>query len=429
MLKGHFEPTFLASILQLLCNEKKSGVLRLMDEHNEVKIYLHDGAVIHAVGSRREMRLGELLRAKGAISAKQLQRAVLLATEKNQALGKTLVMEGYITIDLLKRIVREQAETVIYNVFLWQKGTFEYKDATFNLRGTMLTQLNIMNLILEASRRIDEIGEIRTQIPDEGAVLRLARPTQAAGEASFTTNEWRLLSLIDGIRSLRAVIDESLLDDYTAYLLLKRLLNSGIVELGAPQPRGAPHPSDALEAMLAAYRLLLQQVLSCLREKVAQLPYLFLHEPADRNAASLAPSARSALHAHNVHQWSQALLQDCLSAAGAPPQLLMALLDIDAPAGAVLPALDDGVDLLGGMGECFSTLLQRVPPLFGCEATREVLQRVGDALIQLDSLPMPAGELNLLRTNIKSILVNVELRLGERSIREVKPIGLFAMVP
>ncbi|NVL92262.1 MAG: DUF4388 domain-containing protein, partial [Desulfobacterales bacterium] len=57
-LKGKLEAFYLASLLQLLSHEKKTGVLQLSDGDNIVKIFVKDGVIVYASSSQREFRLG-----------------------------------------------------------------------------------------------------------------------------------------------------------------------------------------------------------------------------------------------------------------------------------------------------------------------------------------------------------------------------------
>lgn len=71
-LKGNLETSFLASILQLLCNDQKTGILQLNNNDEEVRIFLQDGKIIYATGSRRETRMGHILRNEGHLTSQQL---------------------------------------------------------------------------------------------------------------------------------------------------------------------------------------------------------------------------------------------------------------------------------------------------------------------------------------------------------------------
>jgi hypothetical protein len=87
-LKGKLETFFLSSILQLLYNDKKTGMLRVVGKTEEVPVVIKDGAIIYALGSKKESRLGYLLRTQGVLSEEQPSKCLLTAKEKNQPLGK-----------------------------------------------------------------------------------------------------------------------------------------------------------------------------------------------------------------------------------------------------------------------------------------------------------------------------------------------------
>ena len=78
--------------------------------------------------------------------------------EGKKALGKVLVEKGYITAENLEKLIHDQIEEIIFDLFVWDKGDFEYKDARLNLQGMVITRLNVVKLLLEASRRIDEMS-------------------------------------------------------------------------------------------------------------------------------------------------------------------------------------------------------------------------------------------------------------------------------
>ncbi|MBN1931091.1 MAG: DUF4388 domain-containing protein [Desulfobacterales bacterium] len=229
-LKGNFETSFLASILQLLCNDKKTGVLRLIRDENEVKIFMKHGAVIYATGSKKEARLGYLLRNKGIISSEQLNTCLALAKEKKLALGEIMVVQGYISKERLKEIIYKQAEDIIFDLFLWEKGSFEYKDAKLNLNGMVVTPLNIMNIVLEATRRVDEMSLISKQITNDRLIFKISQSNQDKKEIKFNADEWRILTLVDGKRTVRQLMNESGYDDFTVYKVLYSLISYGLIE-------------------------------------------------------------------------------------------------------------------------------------------------------------------------------------------------------
>ncbi|MCK5544821.1 MAG: DUF4388 domain-containing protein [Desulfobulbaceae bacterium] len=156
-LKGEFESLFLSSILQLLCDELKTGVLQVTNGKKKSRVFFKKGTIVYATSSQKEAHLGYILKSNGILSDEQLQKCMASAREKKQAFGKILVDNGYISLGAFKKYNHKQVEEILYTMLLWKKGKFEYIDTELNLQAMVLTRLNTMKLILEASRRADEM--------------------------------------------------------------------------------------------------------------------------------------------------------------------------------------------------------------------------------------------------------------------------------
>ena len=96
-------------------------------------------------------------------------------SKKKQALGKYLVENGKISVEILKELLQKQTENIIFNLFLWEKGDFEYKDARLKIDGMIIVKLNVVKVILEALRRIDEMSIFKKQIPSDKIILKLSK--------------------------------------------------------------------------------------------------------------------------------------------------------------------------------------------------------------------------------------------------------------
>jgi hypothetical protein len=338
---------------------------------------------------------------------------------------------------LLKRIIKEQAETVIYNVFLWEKGYFEYQDATINLKGTMLTRLNIMNLILEASRRIDEIATIRQSLPDDRLVLRIAEKVQEKGEITFSAGEWRVLSLIDGTRNVRKVIDESLLDDFHVLKILHGLLEAGFIAPSETVALDRNLSLDSHAAIAAGYVALLDMTAASLADALRRWPYLFLSDPSTAPSL-LSRAAIAALHEKNIQRWTDAILVDCRPESGSTSCAFFEPFDPHQPLAECLPkalaalkqsgSVEEGRRLLvDGFNECLANLLQRAAVCFGIDTTRNLIHRLADALPHIEGFNRIQAERSLVLNSIKNILVNAEMKLKDKQNNEFRVIGLFAL--
>ena len=229
-LTGNFETFNLNSIFQLLSDDQKTGVLKVRNEDKEIRIYIKDGEIIYATGSQKKDRLGQFLRNNDLISQEQLQAALKKASAEKKALGKILIEQGILSHQKLQEIIHQQIEFLIFNLFLWDQGEFEYTDAALNLKGMIVAKINVVSLLLEASRRIDEISILKKHIPDDMQVYRITGHVSDKEEITLNSAELKILGLVDGHRPLRQVIREGGFDEYSAYKTVYSLLSSGLIK-------------------------------------------------------------------------------------------------------------------------------------------------------------------------------------------------------
>ncbi|CAN2049029.1 hypothetical protein GMMP13_720018 [Candidatus Magnetomoraceae bacterium gMMP-13] len=211
LIKGNFDTFFLSNILQLLCDSKKAGMLQVTRGKDTTRVFLKEGVIVYAASSQKRTRLEYLLINSGVITPDQLKECSSQEKTKKQTTYNILVEKGYLSQDKLKQFIRKQIENIIYDLLLWEKGNFEYKDLSLNLKGVDCTRLDPMKLILDAFFQI--VGKIRV---NTGIKLN--------------ADEWRILSKFDGKRTVRQVMDESGCDKYSAYKILNSFISLGLIK-------------------------------------------------------------------------------------------------------------------------------------------------------------------------------------------------------
>lgn len=229
-LQGDFEGSFLTSILQLLSDDQRTGTLSVGSGEKECKVFFREGTIVYAQSSQKQFRLGSLLRRHNIISENQLQEALRLTSNNQKALGKTLVDNGDINLGTLLEYNKNQAEEILYSILFWEKGKFEYRDASLQFKGMIMTKLNPMKLILEASRRIDEMSVLAERIPSDQLIYKKTNNPQEQQKLEFSPEERKILSSINRQRTVREIIDICSYDDFTAYKAFYSLLSSNIIE-------------------------------------------------------------------------------------------------------------------------------------------------------------------------------------------------------
>jgi len=257
-IKGNLQTLELANILQLLCNDQKTGTLTITDGTCEVKVNILEGSIIFATSSQKKFRLGALLRNDGIISDGQIKECFAKSQQRGEVIGKVMVADGLITQEHLDKYSLMQVENILYDLFFWNEGNFEYKDVTHDLKGMKIVPLNVMNLLLEASRRIDEMSVLKKQIANDDMVYRISQKINEIGDVILNINEWRILSFINGKRSLGQVVEVSGFDQFAVYKVIYSLTSYGLIKVLSPGADTQDGQSGDYSAMVEFYYKVLQ---------------------------------------------------------------------------------------------------------------------------------------------------------------------------
>ena len=127
--RGNLDEFPLPAVLRPLLQGKKTGPLRNTRGKVTKTLYLSDGRLIFATSTDPDDRLGEMLLRKGLISYRSLEESVR-AIKAGKRQGTLLVESGAIRSKDLVDGVTEQVQEIIYSVFQWDEGAFEFRRAT-----------------------------------------------------------------------------------------------------------------------------------------------------------------------------------------------------------------------------------------------------------------------------------------------------------
>ncbi len=405
-LKGNLETFFLNSILQLLSDDQKTGVLQVNNNQKEVKIYFQNGDIVYATGSQRENRLGYHLQSKGTISREKLHECLEAGQKEKKALGRVLVEKGYIATEKLEKIIHDQIEEIIFDLFIWQKGEFEYKDAKLNLQSMVISKLNVIGLLLEASRRIDEMSILRKNIPNDNLVFRTAENVQDNTEIKLNANEWKALRLIDGQRSVRQIIEESGFDEFQGYKLLYSLLSSGLIEKSPTQaPAEEPRTEADYSVVITIYSDILQTIGRSLEAELGKQMFRIFEQCKPVLSAQFSdlfmeynPNNPTATNIHVVSQQ--------------------------------LKTLDDYEEgrniLIKGFNTFIVNILNKVPSILGDQFTEKLVNEVDKLLDYVDTYQASSNEKNYIINEVQKIITSVTKNSNDKEMGKSKSGGLFS---
>lgn len=204
-LQGRIERFTLPEIFQLIASSRKSGTLGIQKDDSIVMVYFKEGSVIYGYGPRQTYHLGQLLKERGVISDKQLQDAIdtQARNENTRRLGEIMIGRRYIDRADLSGVVKKQVEELLYSLLAWQSGSFKFYENQFPTDEEITVNLSVENIILEGLRRVDEMNMVKDTLPDLEAVYTIsASQGGRTRDVSLTADEWNVMALIDGHRSL-----------------------------------------------------------------------------------------------------------------------------------------------------------------------------------------------------------------------------------
>jgi Flp pilus assembly protein TadD len=216
-IRGSLKEASLPDVLQLLSMGKKTGCLSVGHRGSFGYIFFDKGRIIYASFVNRRDRLGDMLVKNGMISQDQLDKAVdAQIRRRDKKIGELLVEQRALTAEQLNQFLRVQIEEAVYFLFTWTEGTFNFEPEVMPTEQDTLVSIGPESLLLEGARRVDEWSLIEKKIPSFDIVFEIDREQLGANEAKLTNEQRVVLSLINGVRDVHAIFEESGLVEFDA---------------------------------------------------------------------------------------------------------------------------------------------------------------------------------------------------------------------
>lgn len=226
-LEGSLDAFSLPDILQLLAFTQKTGALVLHRPDAQGVVRVRGGAVSGASADTKRQALGRRLVGAGLVDDEDLAAAVAaVRAAPDMGLGRALVDTGAVSEDTLKRVAGEQAADAVSELLRWTEGTFEFVLDAPDPDGVTLA-LPVETVLAEGKARLDQWPAFATQIPSAGTVLALTM--SPAGEPSCARDEWVLLALVDGRRTVADIIELAGWGEFAVVRSLAGLTERGLL--------------------------------------------------------------------------------------------------------------------------------------------------------------------------------------------------------
>jgi hypothetical protein len=231
-LEGSLEAFGLPDVFGLLAMSAKSGGLRLRNASNPTPVqgvvWFRDGKVTGASADHPRLGLVRRVVGSGAVEDAALTAAVSRALNSPVGVARALLEAGAVEQDLLREAAVDQAVDAVFDLSRWLTGDFEFDPGVRNPDDVGLS-LDHAWLISEAKARGAHWDEIRAAIPGSDSVLLV--PVVLNEDPVVSRDEWALLALVDGRRSVDDLIELTGCGQFAVASVLAGLVRRGLLSV------------------------------------------------------------------------------------------------------------------------------------------------------------------------------------------------------
>lgn len=240
-LKGNLKDFTTAQLLNLVNIARKTGVLTIKGQDKAIISFL-EGKLVYAETDVLRGDLGQVLFRAGKLSAKQ---ATLidekLKGQSDRHLGHKLIKSNLITQTDILESIKQHVLNVIYSMFSWVDGTFDFEAVPEPAAKRIKIPLELDMIIVEGSRRLEESERLNDELPDLNIRLQfVARPENRLGNMNLTSDEWRIINYISPKNTIKQIAEANKLSDFEVRRTIYGLIEAGLIEAIRPAVESKP---------------------------------------------------------------------------------------------------------------------------------------------------------------------------------------------
>jgi hypothetical protein len=200
--RGDLSQTALPEILYTIDRFQVPGVIEASRDGISKKVYIKEGNVVHATSSDREDSLGNYLQRSGVLSPEIFAETMAERERTNKRYGVLLIEKGVLSPGEIYRAIRKQIEAIVWSLFYWQDGGVIFSIGDFREPDAVKIQLPMRQVILQGIKRAPNAKALVARLGRKETVFEPCYRMEDLIELALDADEYRLLHLVDGRRSL-----------------------------------------------------------------------------------------------------------------------------------------------------------------------------------------------------------------------------------
>ncbi len=228
-IRGSLKEASFPDVLQLLALGQKSGCLSIVDGTKFGSVFFQTGKISFAAIVNRRDRLGDSLVKRGHVTKEQLDEALRQQLKQpGRRVGELLVDLGFVVREVVEKELRALVEEAVFSLFTWTQGIWTFEPDVHPDGRQLMTSINPESLLMEGARRTDEWALVERRFPSFDLVFEM--DAARAGHSTPLSGELaEVAHLLDGRRTIRAVIERSGLGEFTVGKALYELAVQGLL--------------------------------------------------------------------------------------------------------------------------------------------------------------------------------------------------------
>lgn len=194
--------TSLAEMLFTIHRHRVPGKLEVSREEVVKRLYISDGAIVYAGSSDRADSLGAYLYRIGKLNRKDLVETMRRREQAGMRHGQLLLEEGFFSPSELYEAIRGQMESIVWSIFAWAEGEVRFAIGEALEPSQVRIHLPIRQVIIRGIKSVPDPRGLVARLGKRTTVLRACYNPEELIEAALDADEFRLLRLVDGRKSL-----------------------------------------------------------------------------------------------------------------------------------------------------------------------------------------------------------------------------------
>ncbi len=163
----------------------------------------------------------------------------------DKALALLLINANYVTQKDVVSSIQQHTLDIVYNLLTWATGPFRFEDNTLPGNDRILVPIDLENVIIEGSRRIREIEQLTSHLPNLDMALKFpANPKEKYKNIHLSVEEWRVVSFVNPKNTIRQIAKANNMSDIEIRRIVYGLEQAGLVDLVRPPNMEMPRPTD-----------------------------------------------------------------------------------------------------------------------------------------------------------------------------------------